>query len=75
MLMSYFDRPLLISCCFVNADTDLSEVADKAEADARWIIDNTKPCPRCDAPIQKNEGCNQMICRKVSYTNGRPSLA
>ena len=48
-----------------DTDKDLTKVADKAEADARWIIDNTKPCPSCDAPIQKNEGCNQMTCRKV----------
>ena len=47
---------------------DYDSVAEQAEADARWIIDNTKPCPRCSAPIQKNEGCNHMTCKKVGVT-------
>ncbi|PNX97239.1 putative E3 ubiquitin-protein ligase ARI7-like protein [Trifolium pratense] len=28
-----------------------------------WIIANTKPCPNCKIPIQKNEGCHLMNCR------------
>ena len=47
-------------------NVNLSEVAAQAEADAQWIINNTKPCPNCGSPIQKNEGCNHMTCRKVS---------
>ena len=27
-----------------------------------WIMGNTKPCPQCKAPIQKNGGCNHMHC-------------
>ena len=49
----------------LEGDVDYNKVAQQAEADARWIIDNTKPCPRCSAPIQKNEGCNHMTCKKV----------
>ncbi len=26
----------------------------------RWRADNTRPCPKCNGPIQKNEGCNHM---------------
>jgi len=29
-----------------------------------YLTDNTKPCPRCQAPIQKSEGCNKMTCNK-----------
>ena len=43
----------------------MTEIAAQAEADAQWIINNTKPCPSCSSPIQKNEGCNHMTCRKV----------
>lgn len=43
----------------------MTEIAAQAEADAQWIINNTKPCPSCNSPIQKNEGCNHMTCRKV----------
>jgi len=33
----------------------------------RWINDNTKDCPKCKAPIQKNGGCNYMRCGKCSH--------
>lgn len=26
-----------------------------------WIANNTKNCPGCKAPIEKNEGCNHMV--------------
>ena len=28
-----------------------------------WILANTKPCPSCRKPIEKNQGCNHMHCR------------
>ena len=32
-----------------------------------WITSNTKPCPRCKAPIEKAYGCNYMKCQSCSY--------
>jgi ariadne-1 len=28
-----------------------------------WILANTKQCPSCKKPIEKNQGCNHMSCR------------
>ncbi len=27
-----------------------------------WIMANTKCCPKCEKPIEKNQGCNHMTC-------------
>ena len=31
-----------------------------------WINANTKECPKCHDAIEKNGGCNHMVCRKQS---------
>jgi len=35
---------------------------DEAE-NMTWILANTKPCPKCGYPIEKNQGCMHMACR------------
>lgn len=35
---------------------------DEAE-NMTWIMANTKPCPKCSNPIEKNQGCMHMVCR------------
>lgn len=32
-------------------------------ANTKWILVNTKKCPQCRHPIEKNQGCNHMTCR------------
>ena len=32
-----------------------------------WITCNTKLCPKCEATIEKNGGCNHMVCRRCKY--------
>ncbi|GFT96564.1 ankyrin repeat and IBR domain-containing protein 1 [Nephila pilipes] len=32
-----------------------------------WMVTNSKPCPNCKCPIQRNEGCNHMKCTKCKY--------
>ncbi|XP_031754662.1 E3 ubiquitin-protein ligase RNF14 isoform X6 [Xenopus tropicalis] len=31
-----------------------------------WLETNTQQCPNCNASIQKDGGCNKMICRKCN---------
>lgn len=28
-----------------------------------WLNANTKPCPKCSKPVEKNGGCNLVLCR------------
>ncbi|KAL0897182.1 hypothetical protein Bca101_081143 [Brassica carinata] len=34
---------------------------DESE-NTNWILANTKPCPSCKRQIEKNQGCNHMMC-------------
>ncbi|CAG0879554.1 unnamed protein product [Cyprideis torosa] len=33
---------------------------------ANWIVANTKECPKCNVTIEKDGGCNHMICKNQS---------
>jgi ariadne-1 len=39
---------------------------DESET-AHWILANTRQCPKCNVRIEKNQGCNHMICRSCKY--------
>ncbi|XP_072180798.1 ankyrin repeat and IBR domain-containing protein 1-like [Diadema setosum] len=39
----------------------------ESAANCLWLITNSKPCPKCHSPIQKNEGCNHMKCTKCKH--------
>ena len=32
-----------------------------------WILANTKPCPKCKRPIEKNQGCMHMTCSQCRF--------
>ena len=32
-----------------------------------WIMANTKPCPNCSKPIEKNQGCHHMHCISCNF--------
>lgn len=32
-----------------------------------WILANTKPCPKCFRPIEKNQGCMHMTCSQCKH--------
>jgi hypothetical protein len=35
-----------------------------------WILANTKPCPKCHRPIEKNQGCMHMTCSQCRWGGG-----
>mmetsp|Transcript_2590 Transcript_2590/g.2897 ORF Transcript_2590/g.2897 Transcript_2590/m.2897 type:complete len:512 (+) Transcript_2590:112-1647(+) len=64
--------------CFQCADSDVGDhtpatcldvekwqekALDESE-NVKWLIANTKKCPKCSSPIEKNGGCMHMTCRK-----------
>jgi hypothetical protein len=42
----------------VNDDSDGADVNELAQK--LWLKANTRPCPECGVPIEKNDGCNHM---------------
>ena len=41
-------------------------ILDEVESSA-WMSEHTKPCPKCNTPVEKNGGCNHITCRKCSH--------
>eukprot|EP00759_Apiculatamorpha_spiralis_P016987 PhF_6_TR2324/c0_g1_i1/m.4130/K11968/ARIH1; ariadne-1 len=44
----------------------LQKERDESET-ANWVAANTKPCPQCTSTIEKNGGCNHMVCSQCKY--------
>lgn len=40
----------------------LRKCSDDSET-ANWLNTNTKPCPKCRNQVEKNGGCNLVVCR------------
>ena len=43
------------------------EKCSTESSNATWIVANTKKCPKCDARIEKNQGCMHMTCRMCRH--------
>jgi len=52
-----------------NAPANEEQVrrAEQERQQQEWIRQNTRPCPRCRANIQKDGGCNHMTCRACNH--------
>lgn len=57
---SHLPSPCSVTKEWINKCRDDSETV-------KWIVSNTKTCPRCEMSIEKNGGCNHMSCRKCAY--------
>ena len=55
---------LPIPCNFLKRWT--KKCMDDSET-ANWIHANTKECSKCNSTIEKNGGCNHMVCKRCSY--------
>lgn len=43
-------------------------VKNSSEAEnTNWILANSKPCPKCKRPIEKNHGCMHMTCSMCKF--------
>ncbi|KAF3065067.1 E3 ubiquitin-protein ligase itt1 [Daldinia childiae] len=40
------------------------EITEEEKASLEYLKAHTTPCPTCDAPCQKTQGCNHMCCFK-----------
>ncbi|EGG21134.1 ariadne-like ubiquitin ligase [Cavenderia fasciculata] len=50
-------------CPCSQVDRWLQKASDESE-NVTWMLANTKKCPECRSPIEKNGGCMHMTCRK-----------
>ncbi|CAO2145015.1 unnamed protein product [Urochloa humidicola] len=48
-----------VSCETVRAWMDKN---NSYSATANWVLDKTKPCPKCLMPLEKDQGCMHMTC-------------
>ncbi len=48
--------------CHMPKDDDAHECKTENIESAKFIMDHTKPCPKCGARVQRSYGCNHMWC-------------
>ncbi|KAJ3703444.1 hypothetical protein LUZ61_007149 [Rhynchospora tenuis] len=48
-------------CSCVMWELWMKKCRDESET-VNWITVNTKPCPKCHKPVDKNGGCNLVVC-------------
>ena len=48
--------------CDCESAKEWLERESTESANTLWIMTNSKPCPGCKKPIQKDKGCNHMTC-------------
>ncbi|KAL7109193.1 hypothetical protein ACP275_06G159900 [Erythranthe tilingii] len=53
-----------VDCKTVAEWIELSSSEEEDINTATWIMAFTKPCPGCGINIEKDQGCNHMICRR-----------
>jgi len=81
--VSYYDcKPVTCGCshvfCFACGENWHDPVkcqwlkkwikkCDDDSETSNWIAANTKECPKCRATIEKDGGCNHMVCKKCRF--------
>lgn len=41
--------------------------AKKESVNLNWVLSHTKECPKCSVNIEKDGGCNHMVCSSCKY--------
>ena len=54
-----------IDCDGLTTWTD--RISQGEDDSNNWMKVNTKPCPKCKRPIEKNQGCMHMTCSQCKY--------
>ncbi|GAU99865.1 hypothetical protein RvY_10804 [Ramazzottius varieornatus] len=55
-----------LPCCCRTIRQWWKKVMDDADTSS-YISSHTKDCPNCESSIEKNGGCNHLICRQCKY--------